>query len=233
MVPGYLDYAEGSVLITMGNTRVLCAATIEEKVPVWLEGTGRGWITAEYALLPRSTHTRTPRESDTGRLQGRTQEIRRLIGRSLRAALNLDRLGEHTVTIDCDVLQADGGTRTAAVTGGYVALVLAINKLIQQQMVPPEVLQNAVAAVSVGMVHGVPLLDLDYQEDSRADVDINVVMTAREHYIEVQGTAERSPFRREDLDLLLGLASRGIQQLFAHQKAILGDLPGIARSTRE
>jgi len=216
----------------MGNTRVLCAATIEEKVPAWLEGTGRGWITAEYALLPRSTHTRTPRESDTGRLQGRTQEIRRLIGRSLRTALNLGQLGERTVIVDCDVIQADGGTRTAAVTGGYVALVLALNKLIQQRMVSPQALQNAIAAVSVGMVNGVPLLDLDYHEDSHADVDINVVMTATGHYVEIQGTAERRPFRREEFDLLLGLAGRGIQQLFEHQKAVLGDLPGIAASTR-
>ncbi len=224
LVPNYLEYAEGSVLLTMGSTRVLCAATIEERVPPWMQGSGRGWVTGEYALLPRSTQTRTPRESDAGKLQGRTQEIRRLIGRSLRAAVNLELLGERMCIVDCDVIQADGGTRTAAVTGGYVALAIALRKLIAQGLVPPEVLRTAVAAVSVGIVDGVPMLDLCYAEDSRADADINVVMTSEGHYIEVQGTAEGAPFTREALNGLLDLAARGIAQLLARQRALLAEL---------
>lgn len=224
LVPNYLEYAEGSVLLTMGSTRVLCAATIEERVPLWMQGSGRGWVTGEYALLPRSTPTRTPRESDAGKLQGRTQEIRRLIGRSLRAAVNLGLLGERMCIVDCDVIQADGGTRTAAVTGGYVALAIALHKLIAQGLVPPEVLRTAVAAVSVGIVDGVPMLDLCYAEDSRADADINVVMTSERRYVEVQGTAEGAPFRREALDGLLDLAAHGIAQLLARQQALLAEL---------
>ena len=222
IVPGYIDYAEGSALIEMGKTRVLCAATVEDKVPDWMAGKGRGWITAEYAMLPRSTQTRSPRESVRGHLQGRTHEISRLVGRSLRAAFDLALLGERTVTVDCDVIQADGGTRTASVTGGCVALALAIRKLVAGGMVPPEVFKPAVAAVSVGIVAGAPVLDLCYQEDSRADADVNVVMTADGRFIEIQGTAERAPFSRQDMLALLDLASQGIAQLVAHQKRIIG-----------
>jgi ribonuclease PH len=218
--PGYTDYAEGSVLVTMGapghtgGTRVLCNASVEDKVPQWLVGKGQGWLTGEYSLLPRSTHPRTPREATPS---GRTQEIRRLIGRSLRVCVDLTRLGERTLTLDCDVLQADGGTRTAAVTGGYVATALALRKLITAGLVPPEVLVTSVAAVSVGIVGGVPMLDLCYAEDSQADVDCNVVMTAEGKFVEVQSTAERDPFDRASLDTLLALAERGIRALMAAQ----------------
>jgi len=216
--PGYTDYAEGSVLVTMGGTRVLCNASVEDKVPKWLVGKGQGWLTGEYSLLPRSTHTRTPREATPS---GRTQEIRRLIGRSLRVCVDLTRLGERTLTLDCDVLQADGGTRTAAVTGGYVATALALRKLITAGLVPPEVLVTSVAAVSVGIVGGVPMLDLCYAEDSQADVDCNVVMTAEGKFVEVQSTAERDPFDRASLDTLLALAERGIRELMAAQQQTL------------
>jgi ribonuclease PH len=216
--PGYTDYAEGSVLVTMGGTRVLCNASVEDRVPPWLVGKGQGWLTGEYALLPRSTHTRTPRETTPS---GRTQEIRRLIGRSLRVCVDLTQLGERTLTLDCDVIQADGGTRTAAVTGGYVATALALRKLISAGLVPPEVLITSVAAVSVGIVDGEPRLDLCYAEDSKADVDCNVVMTAEGCFVEVQGTAERDPFDRAALDGLLTLAERGIRKLMAAQQAIL------------
>ena len=214
----YTDYAEGSVLVAMGGTRVLCNASVEDKVPQWLAGKGRGWLTAEYSLLPRSTHTRTPREATPS---GRTQEIRRLIGRSLRVCVDLTRLGERTLTLDCDVLQADGGTRTAAITGGYVAAALALGKLIAAGLVPPEVLVTSVAAASVGIVGGVPMLDLCYAEDSRADVDCNVVMTAEGRFVEVQSTAEREPFDRASLDTLLALAGRGIRELLAAQQLAL------------
>lgn len=214
----YTDYAEGSVLVTMGGTRVLCNASVEDKVPPWLAGKGRGWLTGEYSLLPRSTHTRTPREAMPS---GRTQEIRRLIGRSLRVCVDLARLGERTLTLDCDVLQADGGTRTAAVTGGNVAAALALRKLIAAELVPPEVLVTSVAAVSVGIVGGAPMLDLCYAEDSRADVDCNVVMTAQGRFVEVQSTAEREPFDRAALDTLLALAGRGIRELLAAQQLAL------------
>jgi ribonuclease PH len=222
--PGYTDYAEGSVLVTMGapghtgGTRVLCNASVEDTVPKWLMGKGQGWLTGEYSLLPRSTHTRTPREATPS---GRTQEIRRLIGRSLRVCVDLTRLGERTLTLDCDVLQADGGTRTAAVTGGYVATALALRKLITAGLVPPEVLVTCVAAVSVGIVGGVPMLDLCYAEDSQADVDCNVVMTAQGKFVEVQSTAERDPFDRASLDTLLALAERGIRELMAVQQQTL------------
>jgi len=221
MTPNYLDYAEGSVLIEMGGTRVLCAATVEEKVPPWLEGSERGWVTAEYALLPRSTHTRTARESTRGRIGGRTHEIRRLIGRSLRAAVDLASLGKRTCIIDCDVIQADGGTRTAAITGGYVALALAISKMVADGLVPRGTLKTAVAAVSAGLVGGVAMLDLCYGEDSRADVDINVVMTGKGEYVEVQGTAEGEPLSRAELNRLLDLADQGIRQLLVYQETIL------------
>ena len=217
VTPGYVIHPEGSVLIEMGHTRVLCNASVIPRVPSWLAGTGRGWVTAEYALLPRSTHTRTPRE--TSGPGGRTQEIRRLIGRSLRAAVDLDRLGHRQVIVDCDVIQADGGTRTAAITGGYIALELALRKLIREREVPPKVLRTPVAAVSVGIVGGVPMLDLCYKEDRRADVDFNVVMTERGQFVEVQGTAEGQPFDRQAMDRLLDLAVQGIDQLLDIQRA--------------
>ena len=219
MTLGYVVHPEGSVLIEMGQTRVLCNATVDERVPHWLVGTGHGWVTAEYALLPRSTHTRTARE--TRGLGGRTQEIRRLIGRSLRAAVDLERLGERQIIIDCDVLQADGGTRTASVTGGYVALVLALRGLIQAKAISPRTLRQAVAAVSVGIVDGQAVLDLCYEEDHRAEVDFNVVMTHRGEFVEVQGTAEGQPFSREVMDRLLDLATLGIEQLLEQQQAAL------------
>jgi ribonuclease PH len=220
ITPGYLDYAEGSALIEMGATRVLCAVSVEARVPPWLQGQWQGWLTAEYAMLPRSTQARTPRE--TLRPRGRTQEIRRFIGRSLRAAVDLEALGERTLIVDCDVIQADGGTRTAAVTGGYVALGLAVETLIRGGLLPPHVLRRAVAAVSVGIVEGEALLDLCYDEDSRAEVDVNVVMTAQGKYVEVQSTAEGAPFTRGTMDRLLDLAEGGIQELLEFQREVLG-----------
>ncbi len=221
MLPGYIIYPEGSLLISMGNTRVLCNVTIEEVVPRWmqLQKVPGGWITAEYSLLPRSTQQRTPRE--TNGLGGRTQEIRRLIGRSLRTVLDLEKLGQRTCTIDCDVLQADGGTRTAAITGSYVALVLAIRKLMQQGLVPDDTITTAVAAVSAGVVNGEPMLDLCYEEDHVADVDFNLVMNAKGDFIEVQGTAERAAFSRTTLNRLLDMGSQGIQELLQMQQEIL------------
>lgn len=221
LIPHYLAYPEGSVLIEMGATRVLCNVTIEEGVPRWMQAQGApgGWITSEYAMLPRATPIRTPRES--GSSSGRSQEIRRLIGRSLRAAVDLEKLGPRTCIIDCDVLQADGGTRAAAITGSYVALAIALDKLIRQGLVPPDVLQSAVAAVSVGVVGGTPLLDLCYAEDSIADVDFNVVMNARGEYIEVQGSAENASFSRRELDILLDLAYKGIAELLTIQRETL------------
>ncbi len=216
---GVQEYAEGSVLIEVGRTRVLCAATVEENVPRWRAGSGEGWVTAEYALLPRSTHTRTQRE--TSGLTGRTQEIKRLIGRSLRAAVDLAELGERTIIVDCDVLQADGGTRTASITGGFVALALALEGLWQRRLVGPRVLRTGVAAISVGIVAKRYMLDLDYEEDSRADVDANVVMTADGTFVEVQATAEGAPFSHRDLDRLIALAERGIRGLLEAQHAAL------------
>jgi len=215
----YLDHAEGSTLIEMGKTRVLCAASVEENVPRWLRGHAQGWITAEYALLPRATHTRTPRE--TRGLRGRTQEIRRMIGRSLRAGFDLRYLEERTITVDCDVIQADGGTRTAAVTGAYVAVAMALDRLIRTGVVKRQVLLPAVAAVSVGIVQDDVLLDLCYEEDSQAQVDFNVVMNSKAHYVEIQGTAEGSPFDRKRMDLLLDLAHTGIDQLLKAQREVL------------
>lgn len=221
MTPDYIVYPEGSVLIAAGETRLLCNVTVEERVPAWMRAqqVAGGWVTAEYALLPRSTHRRTPRETDG--LRGRTQEIRRLIGRSLRAAVDLTRLGDRTCILDCDVIQADGGTRTAAVTGGYVALAIALRKLIHGGLLPPEVLKPAVAAVSVGVVGGQPVLDLCYEEDTIAQADFNVVMNARGEFIEVQGTAEGAPFARTTLEALLDLAQTGIGQLLVIQQATL------------
>lgn len=224
ITPGYILYPEGSVLISMGLTRVVCTASVEAGVPRWMKDQGKqgGWITAEYAMLPRATQTRTPRE--TSGLGGRTQEIRRMIGRSLRSAVYLEKLGERTITLDCDVLQADGGTRTAAVTGGYVALAIALGKLVQSREIPPDTIYSPVAAVSVGVINGRPHLDLCYEEDSTADVDINVVMNAYGEYIEVQGTAERAPFSRSVLDELLNLANKGIGELLAIQRRTLAAL---------
>lgn len=215
----YVDYPEGSILVEMGKTRVLCNVTLEESVPRWMIGSGKGWLTAEYALLPRSTHTRTSRE--TKGLRGRTQEIRRLIGRSLRAAVDLNLLGERTLLIDCDVLQADGGTRTASITGAYTAVALAIHRLKEKTDLPQNALGIPVAAISVGMVNNRPLLDLCYEEDSAADVDLNVVMDAEGRFIEVQGTAEGRPFKRAALDEMLELAYIGTTQLIELQRKAL------------
>ena len=219
LTPGFVDYPEGSVLIEMGGTRVLCNATVEESVPRWRAGSGMGWVTGEYALLPRSTHQRTRRE--TRGLGGRTQEIRRLIGRSLRAAVALDRLGERTVIIDCDVLQADGGTRTAAITGGYVALALAVKDLEERGLVARDVLSTQVAAISLGLVAGELLLDLCYEEDSTASADFNIVMTGDGRLVEVQGTAEGATFSRQEMAAVLDLAETGIGHLLARQSKLL------------
>jgi len=217
---GFTRYAEGSVLVEFGHTRVLCTASIEEGVPSFLRGKGKGWITAEYGMLPRATHTRGAREAARGKQSGRTQEIQRLIGRSLRAALDLSALGERTVTLDCDVLQADGGTRTASVTGAYVALADACARLADQRGIASP-LHGQVAAISVGIVDGRAVLDLDYIEDSTAETDMNVVMNSGGGFIEVQGTAEGHPMRREELDALLALATRGTAQLFDLQREAL------------
>ena len=221
VTPHYLDHNPASVLVKMGKTWVLCVASVAEDVPRWLRDRAQGWVTAEYGMLPASTHTRTRREAATGRIKGRTHEIQRMIGRSLRTALDLRKLGERTITIDCDVIQADGGTRTAAVTGGYVALALAARDLIKAGAVRSSVWRAPVAAVSVGVVQGDALLDLCYQEDSQAGVDLNVVMDGHGRYVEVQGTAEGMPFEREVMDDLLNLAEKGIKQLLAAQEDVL------------
>jgi ribonuclease PH len=215
---GYTKHAEGSVLVAFGDTRVLCTASIEERVPTFLRGKGEGWVTAEYGMLPRSTHSRMGREAAQGRQGGRTLEIQRLIGRSLRACVDRGALGERTITLDCDVLQADGGTRTAAITGAYVALVDACRTL----KLPRSPVLGAVAAVSVGLYRGVPVLDLDYAEDSDCDTDMNVVMNDGGGFIEVQGTAEGHAFRRAEMDAMLALAEKGIAELVAAQRAVLG-----------
>jgi ribonuclease PH len=214
-------HAEGSVLVGFGDTRVICTASVEQGVPRFMRGKGRGWVTAEYGMLPRSTGTRMAREASRGKQGGRTVEIQRLIGRSLRAAVDLARLGEYTITIDCDVIQADGGTRTAAITGACVALVDAINHLQRQKLITQDPLIQMVASVSVGVYQGVPVLDLDYPEDSAADTDMNVIMGESGGFIEVQGTAEGAPFAREELDSMLDLAAAGINELIARQKAAL------------
>jgi ribonuclease PH len=217
LIVDYLDYAEGSVLIEAGKTWVLCAANVEERVPPFREGSGKGWVTAEYAMLPGATHTRGSRERDRG-ISGRTQEIQRLIGRSLRAVVDMNKLGPRTITVDCDVLQADGGTRTASITGAYVALYRACSQLVKRGVLPVHPLKTAVAAVSVGVVGGEILLDLCYEEDSRADVDFNVVMTAQHQFVEVQGTGEGGVFDRGTMDKLVSLAEQGISQLLEIQK---------------
>jgi ribonuclease PH len=215
---GYLPYAEGSVLIEMGQTRVVCSASVDERVPPFLRNSGQGWITAEYSMLPRATQQRTPREIRRGGPSGRTHEIQRLIGRSLRAAADMRLLGERTITLDCDVLQADGGTRTAAITGAYVAFALAIKAMLKTGKIQRSIITNEVAAISVGVLESTPLLDLKYDEDSKAEVDMNVVCTADGRFIEVQGTAEREPFTREQMDSLLILAEKGIQALVTIQR---------------
>jgi len=218
---GFIKHAEGSTLVEFGDTRVLCTASVEDSVPPFLRGKGQGWITAEYGMLPRSTHTRSAREAARGKQSGRTQEIQRLIGRSLRAVANLSALGERTVTVDCDVLQADGGTRTAAITGGYVALVDACEALMGRRLLSANPLHGQIAAISVGIVAGTPVLDLDYLEDSQAETDMNVVMNNGGAYVEIQGTAEGHAFRRHELDALLDLAAGGIGRLFALQSQAL------------
>jgi len=219
---GYTKHAEGSVLVEFGDTKVLCTASVEEKVPGFLRGQGRGWLTAEYGMLPRATDTRTAREAARGKQSGRTQEIQRLIGRSLRAIAELSLLGERTIQIDCDVIQADGGTRTAGITGAYVAVHDAVTLLLQRGQIQRTPLRDLVAAVSVGMYQGQAVLDLDYAEDSACDTDMNVVMTGSGGFVEVQGTAEGAPFSRPEMDALLALAQTGIAQLVARQKEALG-----------
>lgn len=218
---GFTRHAEGSVLVSFGDTRVLCTASVENRVPAFLRGKGEGWVTAEYGMLPRATHTRSDREAARGKQGGRTLEIQRLIGRSLRACIDRNALGERTITLDCDVLQADGGTRTAAITGAYVALVDAVNGLLQRREIKRNPIFGAVAALSVGIYKGVPVLDLDYAEDSDCDTDMNVVMNDGGGFIELQGTAEGHAFRREELDALLALAEKGIAELFAAQQQAL------------
>ena len=218
---GYTDWAEGSVLIETGKTRVLCTATVEDTVPPHLRGKGKGWVTAEYAMLPRSTHQRTQREATKGKQKGRTREIQRLIGRSLRAITDTVKLGERTITVDCDVLQADGGTRTASITGGYVALAIAIAKLENEGTVPAGVLNDTVAAISVGIIEGTPMLDLDYSEDSTAEVDMNIIMTGNGRFIELQGTAEGEPFDDTQLASMISLGRIGIAQLIQEQKSAI------------
>ena len=219
--PGILATAEGSALIEVGNTKVICTATVDDSVPHFLRGSGRGWITAEYAMLPRSTSTRTPREVQRGRPSGRTSEIQRLIGRSLRAAVNLDRLGERTVTVDCDVMQADGGTRTASITGGWVAMAIAIQQLVEYKALNTTPILHYVGATSVGIVNGIPLLDLCYEEDSRAEVDMNVVMTSKGEFVEVQASAEGRTFTSDQLGSQLALAKAGIDSLIAAQRRLV------------
>jgi ribonuclease PH len=217
----FTKHAEGSVLIEFGDTRVLCTASVEDKVPPHQKGSGQGWVTAEYGMLPRATHTRSAREAAKGKQSGRTQEIQRLIGRSLRAVFDLSLLGERTITLDCDVLQADGGTRTASITGAYVAACDAVRQLMVQGKLAQSPVINPVAAISVGIVQGVPVLDLDYVEDSNCDTDMNVVMTGAGHFVEVQGTAEGVAFSRAEMDQLLALADKGIAELIALQQAAL------------
>ncbi|MDR3451250.1 MAG: ribonuclease PH [Rhodoferax sp.] len=219
----YTIHAEGSVLIEFGATRVLCTASVEEKVPGHKKGSGEGWVTAEYGMLPRATHTRSDREAARGKQSGRTQEIQRLIGRSMRAVFDLKKLGERTIYLDCDVLQADGGTRTAAITGAFVAAQDAVNRLIAQGKLAASPILDHVAAISVGIVQGTPLLDLEYTEDSACDTDMNVVMTGAGHYVEVQGTAEGAAFSRQEMDALLALADKGIHDLVLMQKKALSE----------
>lgn len=218
---GFTQYAEGSVLVEFGETRVLCNVSVEDRVPDFLKGTGRGWVTAEYGMLPRATHTRIKREAVAGQQSGRTQEIQRLIGRSLRAALDLDLLGEYTLRLDCDVLQADGGTRTAAITGGCVALHDALQKMLGDGRLEQSPFLNPVAAISVGIVDGIPMLDLNYEEDSRCDTDMNVAMTSEGYFVEVQGTAEGAPLRRPEINELIDLATAGCRELVGLQLKVM------------
>lgn len=220
----YTRHAEGSVLVEFGDTRVLCNASVENKVPRFLKGKGEGWITAEYGMLPRSTHERMGREASRGKQGGRTLEIQRLIGRSLRAAVDLGALGENTITIDCDVLQADGGTRTASITGGFVALTIAIKKMLKQRLIKKDPIHGQIASVSVGIYKGVPVLDLDYSEDSNAETDMNVIMNDAGAFIEIQGTAEGHAFRRDELDAMLEIAGHGIRQLIEKQQQALSSI---------
>ena len=224
LTPGFLMHAEGSVLIEVGRTRVVCAASIEDRVPPFLRNTGKGWVTAEYGMLPRATTTRTQRESTAGKVGGRTQEIQRLIGRSLRSVTRLGELGERTIWVDCDVIQADGGTRTASITGGFVAMVLALRRLREAGSLKSIPVQDYVAATSVGVVGGTALLDLAYDEDSRAEVDMNIVKTGDGRFIEVQGTAEGPPFDRRALDALMELGDAGVRELVTLQRTIVGDV---------
>jgi ribonuclease PH len=224
IIRNYTKHAEGSVLIKFGDTHVLCNASIDEKVPGFLKGKNQGWVTAEYGMLPRSTGTRMDREAAKGKQSGRTQEIQRLIGRSLRAIIDLEKLGERTIQIDCDVIQADGGTRTASITGAYVALHDAISTLLKNEKIAHSPLRQAVAAISVGVYKGTPVLDLDYIEDSGCDTDMNIVMTADGGFVEIQGTAEGEPFDKKSMDTMLELAETGINQLFEKQKQALGIL---------
>ena len=226
LTPNVNMHAEGSVLVESGNTRIICTASVEDRVPSFLRGSGKGWVTAEYGMLPRATSTRTQREASAGKVGGRTQEIQRLIGRSLRSVVRLTELGERTVWLDCDVIQADGGTRTASITGAFVAMVLALDRLKRADALRAIPVEDYVAATSVGVIGGVPMLDLAYDEDSRAEVDMNVVQTGAGKFIEVQGTAETRPFDRAALDELLGLAESGIAQLVARQREIVGPILG-------
>lgn len=217
----YLLHPEGSVLIEMGNTKVICTASIEDRVPPFLKGSGKGWITAEYSMLPRSTQNRKIREASRGKLEGRTQEIKRLIGRALRSVVDLDKLGEKTIWIDCDVIQADGGTRTASITGAFIALVEALKKMVEEGLLEALPIKRYVAAVSVGVVDDTPILDLCYKEDSNAKVDMNIVMSDKGEFIEIQGTGEEEPFNKEELHKLLELGEKGIKELIAIQKELL------------
>jgi len=222
IIPGYSKHAEGSCLVKFGNTHVLCTATVEEKLPGWMKGLGKGWVTAEYGMLPRSTHSRMDREAAKGKQSGRTQEIQRLVGRALRAVVDMPGLGERQIKIDCDVIQADGGTRTASVTGGYVAMVEAMKHLVKLGLIPKIPLTDSIAAISCGIHEGVPVLDLDYEEDSAADTDANFVITGKGGIVEIQGTAERDPFTQEQFLTLLDLARKGCDELKEIQKKALG-----------
>lgn len=225
----FTRYAEGSVLVETGNTKVICTATVEEKVPNWLRGQGQGWITAEYSMLPRSTHTRTAREASKGKIGGRTMEIQRLIGRALRSVVDLSKLGDTTIWIDCDVIQADGGTRTASITGSFVAMMDAIKWMMDNQKLNQCPVFDFLAATSVGIIHGIPMLDLCYEEDSNAQVDMNVVMSGEGKIIEIQGTGEESPFTRHELNQLYDLGEKGVLELVSYQKAALGDVANLIR----
>ena len=220
----FIKHAEGSVLIQVGDTKVICNASVEEKVPPFLRDKKQGWVTAEYSMLPRSTHTRTPRESSRGKVSGRTQEIQRLIGRSLRTVVDMEQLGERTIWIDCDVIQADGGTRTASITGAFVAMCLAMKQLKKEKKIKTIPIKDYVAATSVGVLEGKKILDLDYSEDSIAEVDMNIVKTGSGGFVEIQGTAEQEPFSDKDMDAMLSLANKGIKELIALQKKTIGSL---------